>query len=116
METQRLEQQARQRLESVKPGAVDPATPGLDDKASRDVKPKDKEKPTREEMKKIACPRAVNGQTCKFHDEGKCYYSHAEQLIKKAQAKAKPKAKSREASREPKSRKSKKQQQQQAAA
>ena len=83
------------RLEGMKPGTSDPVAPVFPggEKPPKGKSPADPEK-KREELKNVACPRAVAGQPCKFFDEGKCYYSHSKKLVGKAKAEPKPKAKS----------------------
>jgi len=42
----------------------------------------------------VACPRAVSGKPCYYHEEGKCFYSHDDKKITKAKsALVKPKGK-----------------------
>ena len=79
----------------MKPGTSDPVAPVFPggEKPPKGKSPADPEK-KREELKNVACPRAVAGQPCKFFDEGKCYYSHSKKLVGKAKAEPKPKAKS----------------------
>eukprot|EP00973_Karenia_brevis_P060613 8429888-Karenia_brevis.AAC.1 len=75
LEASKLEMNSKARIEASKPGATDPATPGVDtdDAKARRVKElKDRHKDT-------ACPRMVKSDKCAFGDD--CYYSHKKKVI-----------------------------------
>ena len=94
LEAEKLETHAKARLDGMKPGTADPVMPVVPGGEKSPKKtPADQEK-KREELKNVACPRAVAGTPCKFFDEGKCFYNHSKKVVGEAKAKPKPKAKS----------------------
>ena len=91
LETMRLETQDAERLAASMPGAAQPLTPGISfartDKpvAKAKTKAKDGLANKQDEKKRLACPRPVKGEECRFGAE-RCFYSHSPSTIDKAKA------------------------------
>ena len=85
-----------QLLKGCDPNAADVNTAAVGDNGKGGSKGAQSEaqwKEKREKYKNVACPRAIMGNTCTHHTEGKCYYSHDKNLVAKVKSKPLPKGK-----------------------